>query len=306
MNYIRIMRIDHWIKQLFIIPGFVCALFLTKTNISGIAMLNLAKGFIATCFAASANYIINEWLDAEFDKYHPTKKNRPIVTEQMNGKLVGLLWGGVTALAFLIASRINKPFLCAIICLWIMGILYNVKPFRLKDIVFIDVLSESFNNALRLLLGWFVISDSTFPPCSLLLGYWMGGAFLMTVKRFAEFRMIGNPAAARYRRSFAHYSEGSLIIYSVFYAMLSTFLIGVFVIKYRIELILFVPLLMGLFCYYLKMSFRKDSAVQKPEKLYREKGLMIYCLLLVFIFVLLMNINIPWLKMFVDDKLIRI
>ena len=37
---------------------------------------------------ASANYVINEWLDADFDKYHPTKSLRPAVTGVLNGKIV--------------------------------------------------------------------------------------------------------------------------------------------------------------------------------------------------------------------------
>ena len=48
-------------------------------------------GFIATCMIASANYVINEWLDAEFDKYHPTKKYRSVVSEGVNGRIVWLL-----------------------------------------------------------------------------------------------------------------------------------------------------------------------------------------------------------------------
>ncbi len=39
-----------------------------------------------------------------------------------------------------------------------MGVLYNVKPFRTKDIAYLDVLSESINNAIRLLLGWFFVT----------------------------------------------------------------------------------------------------------------------------------------------------
>ena len=32
-KYIRIMRLDHWIKQLFILPGLVAALFLTGSTL---------------------------------------------------------------------------------------------------------------------------------------------------------------------------------------------------------------------------------------------------------------------------------
>ena len=34
-------------------------------------------GFVLTCLVASANYTINEWLDAEFDRHHPLKRTRP-------------------------------------------------------------------------------------------------------------------------------------------------------------------------------------------------------------------------------------
>ena len=73
-----------------------------------------------------------------------------------------------------------------------MGILYNVRPFRLKEVVFLDVIVESFNNVLRFLFGWQIILTNTIPPSSLLIMFWTGGAFLMTVKRLAEYRTINN------------------------------------------------------------------------------------------------------------------
>ena len=58
---------------------------------------------------------------------------------------------------------------------------------------YVDVLSESVNNPLRLLLGWFVVTPDVVPPVSLLVAYWMVGAFFMASKRFAEYRSIGDP-----------------------------------------------------------------------------------------------------------------
>ena len=267
-KYIRIMRIDHWIKQFFILPGIVCAVFLVHSEFSLADLLKRGFwGFIATCAIASANYVINEWLDAEFDKYHPTKKMRSVVTEDVKGGIVWCLWGILTLFGFIFGFYLGKMFLVMEIWLWIMGILYNVKPFRTKDVFILDVLSESVNNAIRFLLGWFIVVQDLLPPSSILLGYWMAGAFLMAVKRYAEYRMIGNPElAAKYRRSFAYYTETSLLISAFFYAMSSVFFVGVFLIKYRIELILFIPFFIGLFCFYFHISFKEDSAVQKPEK----------------------------------------
>lgn len=304
-KYLRIMRIDHWIKQLFIVPGCVCALLLTNIRFSNSIFINFVVGFIATSLIASANYVINEWLDAQFDRFHPTKKNRSVVTEDVNGKIVWGMWIVLTLLGVSLGTYVGKAFVCALIFLWIMGILYNVKPFRTKDIVFLDVLSESVNNAIRLLLGWFIISSNTISPCSLIFGYWMAGAFLMAIKRYAEYRMIGDAeVAGRYRKSFKLYTEHSLLISAFFYAMCSVFFIGVFLIKYRIELVLFMPVLFGLYCYYFFLSFKPDSAVQKPEKLYKEKGLILYCIVLIILFIILMVVDIPVLHFLVDSSII--
>ena len=79
--------------------------------------------------------------------------------------------------------------------LWVMAVLYNVKPFRTKDRLYLDVVSESINNPIRLALGWFVVTSVPLPPSSLTMGYWMLGAYLMGVKRLAEMRLIGPEAA---------------------------------------------------------------------------------------------------------------
>ena len=301
------MRLDHWIKQLFIIPGCIFAFFLAKISFTDALILPLILGFLATCFIASANYVINEYLDAEFDKYHPTKKYRSVVSEDVNPKIIWCLWIILTIIGLMLGYFTNIPVLIMVLWLWIMGILYNVKPIRTKDIPFLDVLSESINNAIRLLIGWFIISHTTLPPSSLVIGYWMGGAFLMATKRFSEYRMINNPEiAGNYRKSFKYYTEKSLLISSFFYAMCSVFCVGVFLIKYRIELLLFMPALMGLFCYYFYIAFKEDSAAQKPEKLYREKGLMIYVLLLIILFGILMFVDMPFLNAFTSDALIQI
>ena len=305
-NYIKIARIDHWIKNMFIIPGIAVAILLLSPEQKSIAFFHMALGFLATCFIASANYVINEWLDAEFDKFHPTKKNRPVVSGNMTLKYVLLEYFIFAVLGIICSLFINTLFLWTEIWLLIMGLLYNVKPFRTKDIMFLDVLSESVNNMIRLLLGWFIITNSVFPPASILIGYWMGGAFLMGIKRLAEYRMIGDPElAGKYRKSFRHYTERTLLGSSFFYGLCSTFCIGIFLIKYRIEYVVAMPAMFLLFSYYVMMAFDKDSAVQKPEKLYKEKKLLALVGLLIALLALLTIIDIPLLHSFSEPYLIN-
>lgn len=299
-KYIKIMRIDHWIKQLFVLPGFVSALFLSNYAFNCNLFINLLIGLFATSLIASANYVINEYLDAEFDKFHPTKSKRPLVEESVKGSVIWILWFILAVVGLSIGFFvIGKEFFFMELWLLVMGILYNVKPIRTKDISYLDVLSESINNSIRFMLGWFIVPVNIILPISIFLGYWMAGAFLMAIKRYAEYRMINNKKkASLYRKSFKYYNEKTLLVSAFFYAMCAIFFVGIFLIKYKIELILAIPFIVGLFCYYFYISFANDSAVQKPEKLYKEKGLMIYCIFLVVLFIVLINIRIEWLDIF--------
>jgi 4-hydroxybenzoate polyprenyltransferase len=207
----------------------------------------------------------------------------------------------------LLSYAVNVLFLITSAVLLIMGFFYNVKPFRTKDIPFIDVLSESINNMLRLLMGWFIITDKTLPPSSVLIGYWMAGAFLMATKRFAEYRMIGDKnMAGLYRRSFKYYTEKSLLASALFYALISTFCLGVFMVKYRIEYIVATPVLFVLFAYYLAMSLDEDSAVQKPEKLYKETKLMLMVGVFLIVFLLCSFVDMGFLRELTSNALIQV
>ena len=161
--------------------------------------------------------------------------------------------------------------------------------------------------AIRLLIGWFLITSEYLPPLSLVLGYWFTGAYLMSVKRFSEYRAINNAElAGKYRKSFQFYTENKLMVQSLFYAIISMFFMGIFLIKYRIELIIDIPLLCFLYCYYFNLSFAKDSSTQKPEKLFKEKALMVLLLFIGILSAMLLFVKIPWLYVFTGSQLISI
>lgn len=306
-KYIKIARIDHWIKNIFILPGIVVAFLLVDRSIHLEKLYHILAGFLATCLIASANYVINEWLDAEFDQYHPVKKYRPVVTLNMKGPIVAAEYGIFAVLGLALAWTVDIPFLVIELWLLAMGIVYNVKPLRTKDLPYLDVLSESVNNIIRLLLGWFMITDQFLPPISLVIGYWMAGAFLMGTKRLAEYRMIGDAAiAGLYRRSFRYYTQGTLLCSSFFYAMCATFCMGIFMVKYRVEYIVAIPVMLLLFAYYLMLAFKEDSVVQKPEKLYLEKKLLGLVVLFGGVLLLFTFIDVPYLQGFHNPVIVEL
>jgi len=300
-NYILIARPDNAIKNLFVLPGIIFATFLGNYTFNE-NILSIVIGLTATIFIASANYIINEWLDADSDKYHPTKKNRPSATGNVTKFIVYVEYGLLVILGLGLSISISPGFFLAAFALLFMGIVYNVRPLRTKDKVYLDVISESVNNPIRFILGWYiVIPNLTLPPSSIIIAYWMAGAFLMAIKRYAEFRFIGNPqTAGLYRRSFLFYTEEKLLISSFFYALCSAFFLGIFLMKYKIELIISFPFFAFLFTLYFRIGLKPNSMAQKPESFYKEKYLLIYCIIFIVLLLLLLKINIPILKVFLE------
>jgi hypothetical protein len=122
----------------------------------------------------------------------------------------------------------------------------------------------------------------------------MIGAFFMAMKRYAEYRHIGDRGvAAAYRHSFRYYTEERLLVSILFYATTCALFAGIFIVRYHLELLLFVPFAAGLFAYYLHLGMKADSPTQNPEKLYRERGFVAYLTICFAVFVLLMFTSVP-------------
>jgi decaprenyl-phosphate phosphoribosyltransferase len=299
--YIRIARPDHWVKQVFVLPGILLATLFTNPPLQSIIWPSII-GLISVCLIASANYTINEWLDAEFDQFHPRKKSRPSVTKAVTGTFVYIEYVLLALAGLSIALYVSNLFFFTEVFLLVMGIIYNVKPFRTKDVVFLDVISESINNPTRLLLGWFIVNTTIIPPSTLLLAFFFGGAFLMAAKRYAEYIFINNPqTAGLYRKSFLYYSKESLLVSAFFYALCCAFFLGVFMIKYKIELIISFPFLAGLFSWYLYMALKPDSPTQHPEGLYFGRYFMSYSIFVALLLIVLLLIHIPGLDVLTQN-----
>jgi 4-hydroxybenzoate polyprenyltransferase len=307
-SYVQIARPDHWIKNIFIIPGAAAALAVAPHG-AGIALLPFAPFalvVVSVCLLASANYTINEFLDAQYDRFHPLKSDRPGARGLLDGRLVLMQYLLLAACGLAIAAQINIPLALTGMSLLVMGLVYNVPPLRSKDKAYLDVLSESVNNPIRFLLGWFAVTGNVLPPASALLAYWMGGAFLMAIKRYSEYRAIGDPArAALYRRSFARYSEQSLLLSGFFFALCSAFFTAIFLIKYRIEFLLLFPLIATLFTWYVAIGLKGDSAAQAPEKLHRETAFMCFAALTFLVAASLFFIDLPFLRVLMEPHFIH-
>ena len=70
---------------------------------------------------------------------------------------------------------------------------------------------------------------------------------------------------------------------------------GAFIVRYRLELILSFPLVALFMALYLHLSFRTNSPVEHPEKLYRERALMFVLVLTIVVMTVLLFWDLPFL-----------
>ena len=308
-DYLRLARVDHVTKHVFILPGVAFALVLRGLQNDDV-LIDVVLGLICAVCIASANYVINEWLDREYDKYHPTKSARVAVQAELNPRYVLGLWGLFVIVGFGAAAVSSLSMLIVAIMFAGQGIVYNVPPIRTKDRAFLDVISESVNNPFRLLIGWLMIDSTTIPPSSIILAYWFGGAYLMAAKRFSEYREIcathGRDLLVKYRKSFEGYTEARLLASCFVYALLCVSLFSIFLIKYRIEYVLLVTPLCIMFAVYIGISMRERSVAQAPERLFQDRSLMLSVALVAVVAVATTFIDIPGLDRYVDQKFIPV
>jgi len=296
--YLRAIRLERWPRSTAIFLGSAAYFFLYR-DLSPFTdlyvILRLVLSFLLTWFISTASYIINEIADAPYDIHHPTKRNRPLVKGEIKIIPFSLL-GFVLILAALIPAFLfySPSFFFSLLILLIAGFIYNLKPVRTKDIPFLDAISESANNPIRFLIGWFALSPSNiFPPLSLLICWWAFGNFLLVAKRLSEFRLL-QEKAGDYRASLKKYSNLSLLMGMTVSAVVFFLTYFYFAFAFRFQsLFLFSPFLLFYFFLFFRKTMKEEEVMEEPEQLLKTMKFALYTIFLVLLFVLSFFIDRP-------------
>ena len=194
------MRPWQWTKNAVVFAAFIFALWNKSQGVS------LREDFIRTiiaviifCFVSSAIYIINDIRDAESDRAHPSKRNRPIAA----GK-ISPVTGWITAIILLTGSAAAAWILShnffAIIAIYIgIQIIYSSG---LKHIALLDVFVIAAGFVLRAIAGAVAIDVNISPW--LLICTFLLALFLALCKRRHE---IINTPHNKQRKSLHSYNE---------------------------------------------------------------------------------------------------
>ena len=147
-NYIKLMKVKHYIKNILIF----FPLIFSKTLFDKHNLICTLRGFFIFSLACSIIYIINDITDKEKDKQHKTKKNRPIASGKVSIKeaivLIFILF------VFVIAGLIYFKFPVLSICLLLMYLILNISySIYLKNVPLLDVTMLAFGFLIRTFFG---------------------------------------------------------------------------------------------------------------------------------------------------------
>ena len=202
--YMRIMRPKQWIKNLFVVAPLI---FGNRIS-SQYDVVNSSIAFVSFCMASSCVYIVNDIFDADSDKKHPTKCNRPIPSGMVSIHSAIILALGLCImlllLMYVMLLRENALFSYAVIGFIILNLFYCSRG---KHIVIVDAFCISIGFVLRVVGGAYAIS--VMPSSWILVTTLFLALFLGFGKRRNELVQL-NELAGDHRAVLGNYDQALL------------------------------------------------------------------------------------------------
>lgn len=233
--------------------------------------------FVSFCLVASAVYILNDILDREKDRQHPTKCHQPIASGRLPLSLaIGIFCALLLAAGVL--SWLVRPGLAALLAgYFLMNIAYSV---RLKHIVLIDVMIIAAGFVMRAFAGTIAIgvgASSWFVVCVFMLSM-----FLALAKRRSEMVLLSDHPG-RQRRVLQDYSlelvnQLLTVVTAIAVTSYSLFAIQADDVAEPFMLITVPLVVYGIFRY-LYLIHSKGLGGKPEEVLLKDKGILCTCLL---------------------------
>ena len=148
---IKLIRVKQWVKNLFVFAPLVFSLQLFGVT----PLIETIAVFFAFSLVASSIYALNDIVDAERDRYHPKKKDRPLPLGLLSlpeAALIGLLCLGG---GFLLGIWLNLSVVAILAVYVVMNLFYSLWG---KNIIILDTMLVAMGFVLRVLAGAYAIS----------------------------------------------------------------------------------------------------------------------------------------------------
>ena len=198
---LRTARPHQWLKNVLVFAAPGAAGVLDQADQLGRTVLM----FAAFCLGASGTYFWNDVLDIEADRAHPTKSRRPIAAGQVSVPTARVVGTVLPLIALGLAAFTGRWQAVGVLVAYMVLTLSYSAIWKHVAVVDLVVIASGF--VLRAAAGaaavdvpmssWFVLVTT------------FGSLFIVTGKRYAEARELGDEAHA-VRSTLGDYSEGYL------------------------------------------------------------------------------------------------
>lgn len=197
-NYLRLLRPYQWIKNLLLFSP----LFFSG-HIIDASIFITCIGALIFSLISGLGYTLNDWIDRENDRFHPSKKNRPFCSGALNGKTAALFSCTIIIIIILCFLVFNFPipFYYYLISYLVLTSTYSLY---FKKIVILEIFAVAIGFVLRIMAGGAL--------CHIEISSWMFltvffiAMMISIAKRINELKELGKNDAAMHRKSQIGYS----------------------------------------------------------------------------------------------------
>ncbi|WP_287318384.1 UbiA family prenyltransferase [Mesorhizobium sp.] len=175
-TWARLLRVHQYTKNLLLLVPLLASHQLTAEN-----LIELGIAFLSFCLCASSVYIINDLVDLQADRAHPTKRHRPLAEGRI--QLIHALLAAPLLLiaSFILATGVSPAFFAVLLGYFVLTTAYS---FYLKRKMLIDVVTLAMLYTVRIIAGAIAIGVHV-SPWLLTFAIFIFLA-LALVKRYAE------------------------------------------------------------------------------------------------------------------------
>lgn len=170
MGLLKSLRPEQWSKNLIVFAALLFGQKLLDPHAFGLSL----AAFVIFCALSGVVYLVNDLVDREADRLHPTKRLRPIAAGEVL-PATAATWAGLLAVAAVAAAAWLAPRFGLVAVAYLA--LFVAYSQWWKHVVVLDVLSIAVGFALRAAAGGYVIAvpvSEWLIVCTILLALFLG------------------------------------------------------------------------------------------------------------------------------------
>jgi 4-hydroxybenzoate polyprenyltransferase len=264
---VKELRPKQWTKNLIIFFPLLFSGKFGETSLIFAAAICVA----VFCLISSGIYVLNDVIDVQADRAHPTKRFRPIASGALNVRLavfVGLI---CVLLGFILAYTLRPALALVCLAYVVLNVLYSSA---LKNFAIIDVLCIASGFVIRAVAG--AVAVRVIPSAWFLLCTSLGALFLALEKRRQELILL-NENSSVHRKALDGYSSNlmSRLEALVVPTLLTSYAFYSFLSQHGQWMMLTIPVVLYGVMRYQMLSERENITGMPEDVLWKDRPIQV-------------------------------